>query len=368
MLGFNNAAQRAEAKPQVAPPKPTVSSARRPVKSESLTDAPPPGKHNKTERRYRQNVQAAQAALRDSVPALRVLYGTSTDEQQRSTDLRASDGTVDGLGVINRPNASAKTTIFLGARMYIELLQSRVGTLQRKVDDLEAFRAAVAGEDNLSRWQEEFDSREAERRALEPVRSDDDSLDEEDDESEDEGPKRKKPRASNVKAKKNGDTIRALAAFAISFSFLPSASTLYDGSASMDLSSHHYASATRGQVLARLPLITAEHTSRLLARGLPASAVPHPHTLVDWIFRLILTIVVVAILRPLYRKLARQSEDDDGPDIPVGQLTQVATDAFKVALRVQTPASSETAAWVTLASQVVGGGERYMPGAVFIPY
>ena len=174
----------------------------------------------------------------------------------------APDGTVDGLGEVARPNSSAKATIFVGARLYIELLQRRVSRLQRKVEELEQFRCAVAGEENLQRWRNDFDSRQVEEVPLSPPDYDDD---------EEEAP---------VKKRK---TARAFAAFALLFSFYPSSS----------------GTNTSGQVISRLPLITAEHASKLMSRALPSSAVPLPVTLVTWTWRLIVTVVVSLLLSPL---------------------------------------------------------------------
>ena len=308
------------------------------------------GKHNKTERRYRQKVQAAQSDLRDAVPALRVLYGTSTDEQKQSTDFRAADGTVDGLGEFNRPNASAKTTIFLGARMYIELLQDRVNILQRKVEELEAFRAAVAGQDNLRQWREDFEGREAVRQAaLQAVKREEESSDDEE-ESEEEAPKRKKPRAT--KSKKSTD-VRAFAAFAISFAFLPSATSLFPSTAQNEILGHVYQPATTTQILRRLPMITAAHISRLLARALPVAIAPTPSTLFDWTWRLLLAYSFTLVLRYMSRHWNQTQEYP----VPVGKSSIFVKDAFRAMMPRKQIASADCAAWTKLASQVVGGGK-----------
>lgn len=227
----------------------------------------PVGKHNKTERRYRQKVQAAQADLRDAVPALRVLYGTSTEEQKQTTDFRAPNGTVDGLGEIARPNSSAKATIFVGAKLYIELLQRRVGRLERKVQELEAFRSAVAGEDDLNAWRQDFESRQQD----EPIPS---PPDYDDDEDEEEVPSKK------------AKTARAFAAFAMAFAFLPSSSTTSSPSGVIS-------NPTTAQVISRFPHIAAEHATRVLA---PFGLAP----LVDWTFRLLATMLVAFLFAPLF--------------------------------------------------------------------
>ena len=333
-----------------APPSRVTPSRRVPtVKPESLSppEAVPVGKHNKTERRYRQKVQAAQADLRDSVPALRVLYGTSSEEQRRSTDFRAADGTVDGLGEITRPNASAKTTIFLGARLYIEVLQRRVASLQRKVGELENFRMAVAGEENLRKWQEDFNALEAAGQAELKIKVEDDSFDDEDDEEDDEDePKRKKPRA--VQKIRGG--IRVFAAFAISFSLFPTVSTLFkdvspDGAEISD--------ASTTQVLKRIPLITAEHTSRLLAHSLPQGAVPHPHTIVDWGWRLIVALVLAMLVGPVAQKWTN-SWSSEAKKPSNGSGSRVVEDSYK---RVEPETESDTC--LASAAGMIGGGESF---------
>ncbi|WVR04837.1 hypothetical protein IAU60_001849 [Kwoniella sp. DSM 27419] len=342
------------------------------------------GKHNKTERRYRQKVQAAQADLRDAIPALRVLYDTSTEEQKQTTDFRAPDGTVDGLGEVTRPNASAKATILIGARMYIELLQKRSAMLQRKVNELEAFRLAVAGEDDFRGWQGEFDAKEREIQAAFDaaalLKMEDDSLDEDDDvdEEEDNEPKRKKPKTvaapkaprakPGPKSKKDqavnlaqtavGGGLRVFAAFAMSFSFLPSASTVLKQdpaettSAGQVLASGSVGSATTRQIVARLPLITAEHTSRLLARSLPAAVVPAPHTLIDWTWRLLVAVLLAMCMSPVIARWTKPVSQKR----KAGNLEVFAADCAALVMRRK--GEDTDAEWTKLAAGIVGGSVR----------
>ena len=327
-------------------PAPKGKVAARPAPRRNKSDSPeerPVGKHNKTERRYRQKVQAAQSDLRDSVPALRVLYGTSTEEQKNTTDFRAEDGSVDGLGEFNRPNASAKTTIFLGARLYIELLQRRVDTLNRKVSELESFRLAVSGQEHLLQWREDFANREAVHQAeLAAKKREEDSYDE--DESEEEEPKRKKPRATKAK------DLRAFAAFAVSFGFLPSMSTVFPTSTSPV--SYTYQSATTGQVLQRLPLITAEHTSRLLSRALPAAAVPTPLFLLDWTWRLLLAVCAAWTVKSFLDRRGRAQRYT----VPAGNSALLIKDAVG-ALSGRRTEMTHSSDWIRFAADVVGGGK-----------
>ncbi|EIW71071.1 hypothetical protein TREMEDRAFT_73179 [Tremella mesenterica DSM 1558] len=331
---------------RVTPPKP--------VEAEAL----PVGKHNKTERRYRQKVQAAQAELRDSVPALRVLYGTSSEEQRRTTDIRAPDGSVDGLGEITRPNASAKATIFIGARMYIELLQQRVGTLQRKVEELEEYRRAVGGEDDFQNWSNQFDALEAERLASLQVKAEspDGSYDfDEEDEEEEEEPA-KKPKTT--KRKRNAENgARVFAAFAMSFSLLPSASTVFNPTTASQMGVSNDTSATTSQVLARIPLITAEHATRLLARGLPVSIVPSPSTLVDWTWRLLVAIVVFVLVGPVLRRFRKQEIQHEGHESGVGTFGGIIKDACRLIISGYSSQEDDEAAssmWNTLAASIIG--------------
>lgn len=281
--------------------------------------------------------------MRDAVPALRVLYGTSTEEQKTTTDFRAEDGTVDGLGEFNRPNASAKTTIFLGARLYIELLQRRVDTLNRKVNELESFRLAVSGQDHLLQWREDFANREAVHQAeLAAKKREEDSYDE--DESEEEEPKRKKPRATKAK------DLRAFAAFAVSFGFLPSMSTVFPTSTAPV--SYTYQSATTSQVLQRLPLITAEHTTRLLSRALPATFVPSPLFLLDWTWRLLLAVCAAWIVQTYLRRRDRARRYS----VPAGDSALLFKDAMG-AITGRRPAKTDSSDWIRFAAEVVGGGE-----------
>jgi hypothetical protein len=294
------------------------------------------------------------------VPALRVLYGTSTEEQKQTTDILAEDGTVDGLGKFTRPNASAKTTIFLGARMYIELLQDRVAMLNRKVDELESFRTLVAGEENVRAWRAEFDAKEAAIKAEKEVKIDEDSLDDESEaESEEEEPKRKKARVTKPKpattsgAKKSAVAIRGFAAFAVSFSFLPSASTVLKATENTTFA-REYVPATTTQIIKRLPLITAEHATRLLERNLPSAIVPHPQSLVNLVWHGLIAVVLVALVWPMFKRWTHGARGKIGQT----HLGDIARDAVGVILRRGSSIDrSEVAIWTGLAAEIIGRGE-----------
>jgi hypothetical protein len=353
----------------IAQARPAVgrqASAEKSSDSAGSPDANSGGKHNKTERRYRQKVQAAQAELRDSVPALRVMYGTSTEEQKATTDFHAADGTVDGLGEISRPNASAKATIFVGAKLYIELLQRRTASLQRKVAELEQWRSAVGGGDDLAQWQADFDAREAQIQAqLEALIKSQEIDDEDEDDDEDDAEvtkKRRRPapkgRSKKVKGEDLGG-VRVFAAFAMSFSLVPSASTLLKHApASTDMTPGHVLSGklTPTEIIAHIPLIAAEHVSRLLGKGLPSVLVPHPHTLVDWSWRLLVTLVLVVLLGPFVRRWSRRDEDTGA-----GDIVEVAKDTVKLASRRWVrPHDVDESSWLYLAASVIGQGrQRY---------
>nr|XP_019046899.1 hypothetical protein I302_03503 [Kwoniella bestiolae CBS 10118]OCF25829.1 hypothetical protein I302_03503 [Kwoniella bestiolae CBS 10118] len=372
-------------KATVKKPKQPRQSNKAPAAPTEATDAPVVGKHNKTERRYRQKVQAAQADLRDAIPALRVLYATSTEEQKLTTDFRAADGTVDGLGEVTRPNASAKATILIGAKKYIELLQRRSAMLQRKVNELEAFRLAVAGEDNLKAWQADFGARESAIQAVEDAaaaKAEEDSLDEDDDVDEEEeeqqpkrkkaktaaapkqprakpGPKKKDPNAATSTIAQNAATggLRMFAAFAVSFSFLPSASNVLKQTSTQSSTtgspSGVIGQATTGQILSKLPLITADHTSRLLARGLPEPIAPAPHTLIDWTWRLLVAVLLAVSMGPIISRWTTQEEKKKA-----GNLSILVRDCAKLVVpadkRVKTP-EHDRAYWNQKAADMVGG-------------
>lgn len=352
---------------------PRTASVRRPTtsKTEAVTAAAPTpiGKHNKTERRYRQKVQAAQADLRDAIPALRLLYGTSTPEQLATTDIRAPDGTVDGLGEVTRPNASAKATILIGARVYIELLQKRSAKLQRMVNELETFRRAVEGEAGLAAWKEDFGRREAEIERVEAeqlaakLKDEEDESEGEDDDADEEPAKKRKrttaPRAKPKAAVKTKITpqstaavgARVFAAFAMSFSFVPSASTVFRAppqpqALATDKVLGH---ATNQQILARVPLIVAEHTSRLLARSLPSALVPVPATLLEWVWRLVVAVVLAVVMRPIISKWTTKSDEKIRP----GTVEGVLKDVVGIVSRKKVQKTE----WERFAAGVIGGGK-----------
>lgn len=342
---------------------------RGPKPKDDPSPSAPGGKHNKTERRYREKVQAAQTNLRDSVPALRVLYGTSTEEQRRTTDIKAADGSVDGLGEITRPNASAKTTIFVGARMYIELLQDRVASLQRKVAELEDFRSAVGGQEEFELWKADFERRDHEvmeeaRRLKRESESDEDGAEEDgeeevdDDEEPSPPPPSKKRKVRKTKQEANEESsssssttssaaaVRVFAAFAMTFSFLPSARdtfTSIPGATSDSASSMSIVSPSTSQVISRLPVITAEHASRLLARGLPSAVVPQPSTLVEWVWKFLVAVLVAIVIGPVARRISRSTQPG---------VVATAKEAAKFAFRVESPTHPLVSQY---AAGIVGG-------------
>lgn len=277
------------------------------------------------------------------------MYGTSTEEQRQTTDIKLADGSVDGLGEITRPNASAKTTIFVGAKLYIELLQERVAGLQRQVEELENYRSAVGGQEDLDSWKSNFNQREKQRRELKELadrlkQADESEEDVEDDDEEEEEVvvKRKKARKTPVKKEDTSSTVvRTFAAFAMTFSFLPSAGETFT-SIPVD-SSLPFANPTTGEVISRLPIITAEHATRLLARGLPSSSVPHPTTLVEWSWRILVAVVVAAILGPVFRRLSKMTQPG---------LATTVKETARYAFRVEGRTNTTT---VTYAAGIVSG-------------
>ncbi|WVN91023.1 uncharacterized protein L203_106270 [Cryptococcus depauperatus CBS 7841] len=288
---------------------------------------PTVGKHNKTERRYRQKVQLAQSDLRDSVPYLRVLYGTSTSDQLATTDQRDADGKVDGLGDVTRPNASQKATILIGARMYIELLQKRNNKLLRMANELEAYRRAVDGEQRWNIWKQDFEKREAEIERIETERAaakiDSEESDVDEPGEENEGPSKKRKRVaitSNAKKIKAPTKSRAatagkvFAAFAMSFSFTPSASKILPSQAVVPIGSEQvFRPVTTRQILIKLPLVIAEHICRLLSRGLPSAISPSPSTLLDWTWRLFVAIILGLAMGPIITKWSKKEKEWNKP-------------------------------------------------------
>lgn len=343
---------QAQVQPAPAPkattpaPPPRRSAPNAPLNKRATSSPTNVGKHNKTERRYRQKVQQAQGDLRDAVPALRVLYGTSTEEQKATTDIRAPDGTVDGLGEVTRPNASAKATILIGARMYIELLQRRTATLQRKVEELENFRMMAEGPVNFENWRADFNQREAviaaQAAALAAAREKDESGEDDEDSDDGEAPGRKRKRVTKKSPTTNN--VRAFAAFAATFALFPS-SNVYTPSTAH--TAQQLSEMSKGKVLARLPFITAEHSSRLLARALPTALVPSPNLIVDWTMRIFFTMFLVWLFGPLVERAARKHRHKE---TGAGSLRLMAKDA----LQVNKP-ERLSAEWNALAAQIVGG-------------
>jgi len=243
--------------------------------------------------------------------------------------------------------------------MYIELLQARTATLQRKVDELSAWRSSIAGMDNLVAWQHDFEARESViRMANEAKRqldtSDDDDSDEEEEDVEPQPRKKARmaPLPKKTKKVKSDDMggVRVFAAFAMSFSLVPSASTLLRHSDNVDITPGHVLAGkvTPTEVIARLPLITAEHTSRLLGRVLPDMLVPHPHTMVDWTWRLLVALVLVVLLGPMISRWSRDEETG------VGSIVDITKDSMKLALRKWMKADREEGVWLAITASLLG--------------
>ncbi|ODN79479.1 hypothetical protein L202_03450 [Cryptococcus amylolentus CBS 6039] len=357
-------------KPRAAPVRRTPSA----KASDSSAPAPTVGKHNKTERRYRQKVQAAQADLRDAIPALRVLYGTSTPEQAATIDIKAADGTVDGLGEVTRPNASAKATILTGARMYIELLQRRSAKLQRMTDELQDFRKTVEGEAGFGAWKSQFDAKEAEieryeaeQLAIRIAREEEEESDEDGGEEADQEPSKKRKRAAPAPKKPRAPAkskvqataaagARVFAAFALSFSFAPPASTILHP-VPQSSTSQLLGPLTKRQVLSRVPILTAEHTSRLLARALPSTITPGPEALVEWTWKLLIAALLAVLMRSV---ISRWSTQDKRPTTP-GSLRGVVQDLVEFATDKNEGRDEDD--WEHLAAAIVGNSAP-LPTAV----
>jgi hypothetical protein len=254
------------------------------------------------------------------------------------------------LAELGRPNASAKTTIFVGARMYIELLQRRVKGLERKVEDLEKFRRAVGGDVEFERWRSEFTAREQERERLEVKLEVEDEGSEDEESEEEEQPKKKRGRKKGTtnKPKESKDSlgVTAFAAFATTFSLLPSAGTVFNAEGGEVGLGHVFTGeATRGEVLRRLPVITAEHAERLLKRGLPGVMVPSAGSIVDWTWRAFVGVVLALLVGWLFRR----KRDDRG----VGRLSVVLEDAGKAVIGRREGGEE----WTGLAAAIVGKGK-----------
>ncbi|GHJ83990.1 hypothetical protein NliqN6_0392 [Naganishia liquefaciens] len=92
-----------------------------PSAASETAHAPAAKLHNKVEKRYRYNVKNALETLRDSVPRLRQVYGTSLPLELATTDREDARGLMGGLEPLGKPT---KKTVMLGARLYIEHLET----------------------------------------------------------------------------------------------------------------------------------------------------------------------------------------------------------------------------------------------------
>lgn len=143
--------------PTANPTQPASSSGNRSPR-QSQPKQPGVNLHNKVEKRYRSNVKNALDTLRDSVPRLRQVYGTSLPSETETTDKPDEDGLIGGVGEIGKPT---KQTVMVGARMYIEHLESQLHTETYLRSKDEAVLISLMGGESSqawTRWKSELDN------------------------------------------------------------------------------------------------------------------------------------------------------------------------------------------------------------------
>ena len=321
------------------PPAPASNPNRSPRQQQSKQ--PGINLHNKVEKRYRSNVKNALDSLRDAVPRLRQVYGTSLPSELETTDRQGEDGLMGGIGEIGKPT---KQTIMLGARMYIEYLEMKgqAGEAKRERSDRVLMRLLGAdSQEKWARWEQEQDraaslAEEEYRQGLErknieralmlappggstsggspsssspPDGADEDEEEEAppvrgrpkkrpreaDDESEDKKPVKKRPTAKMPKkagGKKattvetvTGASAAVMYSFGLAYTFFPRASSVFRSSARQE--QEIQGSASAGSVILSAPYRAANHSTHLLKRALPERHhdfwVLKPDDFLDWV-------------------------------------------------------------------------------------
>lgn len=288
--------------------------------------------HNKVEKRYRSNVKNALEGLRDSVPRLREVYGTSLDWEKAGQDAEDENGLMGGMERLGKPT---KQTIMLGARMYIEYLEGEVEAGQAVRRRHRAVMGRYLGGDELHRWEREeadimqlarndhqnlLEKKSAERAILlaakesadkqadnaSPAEGNDDSSEDIEttflpvkqgkkrprvDDEEDAGPLKRgrKPKQKGLKANARGTTATVVYSIGLAYTFFPRASKLLPKIRTGSGSTVARGFGNTGKVLSS----SSASAAQILERSLPATWVPHPDDLLDWAGIVLVTALLV---------------------------------------------------------------------------
>lgn len=113
---------------------------------------------HQVEKRYRYNVKNALETLRDSVPRLRQVYGTSLPIELATTDQEDPRGLMGGLEPLGKPT---KKTVMLGARLYIEHLETEQRVQAVRIGRAEEALRARMKSDEWARWMMETEHQAA---------------------------------------------------------------------------------------------------------------------------------------------------------------------------------------------------------------
>lgn len=323
------------------PPAPASNPNRSPRQQQSKQ--PGINLHNKVEKRYRSNVKNALDSLRDAVPRLRQVYGTSLPSELETTDKQGEDGLMGGIGEIGKPT---KQTIMLGARMYIEYLEMKgmAGEAKREKSDRVLMRLLGTGEDaggKWARWEQEqervaSEAEEAYRQYLErknveralmlappggstsggspsssspPDGADEEEEDEAppvrgrpkkrpregDDEAEEKKPVKKRsvaklPKKTGGKKSNTVETVTGAGAavmysFGLAYTFFPRASSVFGTAHGTE--EERQGSGSTGSVILSAPYRAANRSTHLLKRALPERHhdfwALRPDDFLDWV-------------------------------------------------------------------------------------
>ncbi|PWN37176.1 uncharacterized protein FA14DRAFT_170058 [Meira miltonrushii] len=227
--------------------------------------------HNAIERRYRNNINARIAALRNAVPALHELRPKRPTRRGKEAP---PEDLVDGVPAATKLN---KATILGKATEYIRYLKGRETRLVSEVAGLrELIRSLEGGEELLDLWQGEMERVVAEQEAIARAAFalEDDSLDIGDDEDEEDDEDDMEPhKISRSPASNRSSSSRYMMGIFMGFSILGGgAEVLHNENAASTSTSyspaghaHHVLRASSGRV------IGASH--QLLKRGMQATNV-----------------------------------------------------------------------------------------------
>ena len=352
------------------------------------------------EKRYRYNVKNALETLRDSVPRLRQVYGTSLPLELATTDREDGRGLMGGLEPLGKPT---KKTVMLGARLYIEYLETEQRVQAVRLGRAEdALRARLGGEEwsvwkietehQAMRVREEYAALLEDKAKIRAGQAGDEAEREEDVEEEDEvarpkkrtraeavaekkprqttGPRKARTSVASASSQSSGTTTATTAfySFGLAYVLFPRATEWLryrprDASTATATTTTNGGTGTSGKVLLPMDNVVAATNGWISP------------TVLDMMGYLVMGVVIMACVYLFSRGRDVQENEDEEPveadgnerlgqrlarNVGLGTVSGLVKEiVYRVPfLREESTCSSTNAAWYKLHSAQVGGGKQ----------